>query len=150
VASNRPLPRQALIRISTEGQQHANALNTIASAQGWGPPSLLRMASISSRRAEACALRQLRRTTAAHGVWRYFGKGRFGVTIWDLFYDVNTAQPLRYNKLRLEVTLADDRDSASARAIVETSICKVLWWGRAQAAPTSCASRSSRSSRPRS
>jgi hypothetical protein len=28
--------------------------------------------------------------------------GRFGVTIWDLFYDVNTAQPLRYNKLRLE------------------------------------------------
>ena len=42
------------------------------------------------------------------------------MTIWDLFYDVNTAQPLRYNKLRLEVTLADDRDSASARAIVET------------------------------
>ena len=58
--------------------------------------------------------------TAAHGVWRYLGKGRFGVTIWDLFYDVNTAQPLRYNRLRLEVTLADDRDSASARAIVET------------------------------
>jgi hypothetical protein len=58
--------------------------------------------------------------TPAFGVWRYLGKGRFGVTIWDLFYDVNTAQPLRYNKLRLEMTLADDRDSASARAIVET------------------------------
>ena len=58
--------------------------------------------------------------TAAHGVWRYLGNGRFGVTLWDLFYDVNTAQPLRYNKLRLEVTMADDRDSASARAIVET------------------------------
>ena len=58
--------------------------------------------------------------TAAHGVWRYLGQGRFGVTIWDLFYDVNTAQPLRYNKLRLEVTLADDRDRASASAIVET------------------------------
>ena len=58
--------------------------------------------------------------TAAHGVWRYLGHGRFGVTIWDLFYDVNTADPLRYNKLRLEVTLADDRDSASAKAIVET------------------------------
>jgi hypothetical protein len=57
--------------------------------------------------------------TAAHGVWRYLGKGRFGVTIWDIFYDVNTAQPLRYNKLRLEVTLGDDRDNASARAIVE-------------------------------
>ena len=57
--------------------------------------------------------------TAAHGVWRYLGKGRFGVTLWDLFYDVKTAQPLRYNKLRLELTLADDRDSASASAIVE-------------------------------
>ena len=58
--------------------------------------------------------------TLTHGVWRYLGEGRFGVTIWDLFYDVNTAQPLRYNKLRLEVTLGDDRDNASARAIVET------------------------------
>jgi hypothetical protein len=58
--------------------------------------------------------------TPAHGVWRYLGKGRFGVTIWDLFYDVNTAQPLRYNRLRLEVTLGDDRDSANATAIVET------------------------------
>ena len=58
--------------------------------------------------------------TAAHGVWRYLGKGRFGVTIWDLFYDANTAQPLRYNKLRLKLTLADDHDSASATAIVET------------------------------
>ena len=57
--------------------------------------------------------------TVAHGVWRYLGNGRFGVTIWDLFYDVNTAQPLRYNKLRLELTLADDLDSASATAIVE-------------------------------
>ena len=28
--------------------------------------------------------------TGAHGVWRYLGKGRFGVTIWDIFYDVNT------------------------------------------------------------
>jgi hypothetical protein len=57
--------------------------------------------------------------TAAHGVWRYLGNGRFGVTIWDLFYDVNTAQPLRYNRLRLEVTLGDDRDHASAKAIVD-------------------------------
>ena len=43
--------------------------------------------------------------TAAHGVWRYLGKGRFGVTIWDIFYDVNTGQLLHYMKLRLEVTL---------------------------------------------
>jgi hypothetical protein len=58
--------------------------------------------------------------TPAHGVWRYLGNGRFGVTIWDLFYDGNTAQPLRYNRLRLEVTLGDDRDEASATAIVDT------------------------------
>lgn len=57
--------------------------------------------------------------TAAHGVWRYLGKGRFGVTIWDLFYDVNTGQPLRYNRLRLEVTMGDGGDDASARAIVD-------------------------------
>jgi hypothetical protein len=58
--------------------------------------------------------------TPAYCVWRYLGNGRFGVTIWDLFYDVNTAQPLGYNRLRLEVTLGDDGDHASARAIVET------------------------------
>ena len=57
--------------------------------------------------------------TAAHGVWRYLGKGRFGVTIWDLFYDANTLLPLQYNKLRIEVTLGEDRDNASAMAIVE-------------------------------
>jgi hypothetical protein len=57
--------------------------------------------------------------TAAHGVWRYLGHGRFGVTLWDIFYDVNTAQLLRYNRLRLEVTLEDDRDEASARAIID-------------------------------
>src|SRR5262245_45526845 len=57
--------------------------------------------------------------TAAHGVWRYLGRGRFGVTIWELFYDVNTARPLRYNRLRLEVTLGADGDEASARAIVD-------------------------------
>jgi hypothetical protein len=57
--------------------------------------------------------------TPAFGVWRYLGQGRFGVTIWDLFYDVNTGQPLRYNKLRLEVTLGDGGAEASARAIVD-------------------------------
>ena len=57
--------------------------------------------------------------TAAHGVWRYLGKGRFGVTMWDIFYDINTGQLRHYMKIRLEVTLDDDRDEASARAILE-------------------------------
>ncbi len=55
--------------------------------------------------------------TPTHGVWRYLGKGRFGVTMWDIFYDINTGQLLHYTKIRLEVTLDDDRDEASARAI---------------------------------
>ena len=54
--------------------------------------------------------------TLTHGVWRYLGKGRFGVTMWDIFYDINTAQLIQYTKVRLEVTLGDDRDEASARA----------------------------------
>jgi hypothetical protein len=54
--------------------------------------------------------------TLTHGVWRYLGDGRFGVTMWDIFYDINTAQVLQYTKVRLEVTLGDDRDEASARA----------------------------------
>jgi hypothetical protein len=57
--------------------------------------------------------------TAAHGVWRYLGKGQFGVTIWDIFYDINTGQLRHYVRIRLEVTLDDDRDEASARAILE-------------------------------
>ena len=56
--------------------------------------------------------------TAAHGVWRYLGHGQFGVTMWDLFYDITTAQALYYNKLRLEVTL-DGRDDATGRATIE-------------------------------
>jgi hypothetical protein len=54
--------------------------------------------------------------TLTHGVWRYLGDGRFGVTMWDIFYDINTAQLIQYTKVRLEVTLGDDRDQASARA----------------------------------
>lgn len=54
--------------------------------------------------------------TLTHGVWRYLGDGRFGVTMWDIFYDINTAQLVQYTKVRLEVTLGDDRDEASARA----------------------------------
>lgn len=55
----------------------------------------------------------------AHGVWRYLGKGRFGVTMWDIFYAINTGQLLHYRKIRVELTLDDDRDEASARATLE-------------------------------
>ena len=54
--------------------------------------------------------------TLTHGVWRYLGDGRFGVTMWDIFYDINTAQLIQYTKVRLEVTMGEDRDEASARA----------------------------------
>jgi hypothetical protein len=57
--------------------------------------------------------------TLTHGVWRYLGDGRFGVTMWDIFYDINTAQLIQYTKVRLEVTLGADRDHASAVARLE-------------------------------
>jgi hypothetical protein len=47
------------------------------------------------------------------------GKGRFGVTMWDIFCDIDTGQLLHYMKIRLEVTLDDDRDEASAKATLE-------------------------------
>ena len=34
--------------------------------------------------------------TPAHGVWRYLGEGRFGVTMWDIFYDIDTGQLRHY------------------------------------------------------
>jgi hypothetical protein len=54
--------------------------------------------------------------TLTHGIWRYLGDGRFGVTLWDIFYDANTAQLIQYTKVRLEVTQGDDRDHATGRA----------------------------------
>ncbi len=41
------------------------------------------------------------------------------MTIWDIFYDINTGQLLHNMKIRLELTLDDDRDEASARALLE-------------------------------
>lgn len=57
--------------------------------------------------------------TSHHGLWRYLGEGRFGVTMWDIFYDIGTGQLIQYTKIRLEVTLGADRDEASARSMVE-------------------------------
>jgi hypothetical protein len=54
--------------------------------------------------------------TLTHGIWRYLGDGRFGVTMWDIFYDVNTGALVQYTKVRLEVTLGKNRDEASANA----------------------------------
>jgi hypothetical protein len=58
--------------------------------------------------------------TPAHGVWRYLGKGRFGVTMWDIFYDVSTGQLRHFMKIRLEVTIGEDTDEATGTAVLET------------------------------
>ena len=58
--------------------------------------------------------------TSAHGVWRYLGKGRFGVTMWDIFYDVSTGQLRYFMKVRYTVTMGNDRDEASVVALLET------------------------------
>jgi hypothetical protein len=52
--------------------------------------------------------------TLLHGVWRHLGGRRFGYTVWDIWYDVNTAQLIQFAKIRAEVTL-DNNDEASAR-----------------------------------
>jgi hypothetical protein len=57
--------------------------------------------------------------TPAHGVWRYLGRERFGVTMWDIFYDVNTGQLRHYMRIRYEVTIDRDGDTASVTAVLE-------------------------------
>jgi hypothetical protein len=51
--------------------------------------------------------------TSLHGVWRHLGGRRFGYTIWDIWYDANTAQLIQFGKLRGEATLSKDRDEAN-------------------------------------
>jgi hypothetical protein len=57
--------------------------------------------------------------TNHHGVWRYLGGRQFGVTLWDIIYDVNTGQLLQYTRIRLEVTVGENGDDATARSRVE-------------------------------
>jgi hypothetical protein len=57
--------------------------------------------------------------TSHHGVWRHLGGRRFGLTMWDIFYDQTTGQVLQYTKIRSELTLdSDDEMSAIAQAEV--------------------------------
>jgi len=46
--------------------------------------------------------------TSHHGVWRHLGGRRYGVTMWDIFYDQTTNQVLQYTKIRSELTLDSD------------------------------------------
>ena len=46
--------------------------------------------------------------TSHHGVWRHLGGRRYGVTMWDIFYDQTTGQVLQYTKIRSELTLDSD------------------------------------------
>jgi hypothetical protein len=57
--------------------------------------------------------------TSHHGVWRYLGGRQFGLTMWDIFYDINTNQLIQYTKIRAEVTLAENLDEASASVRVD-------------------------------
>ena len=56
--------------------------------------------------------------TSHHGVWRHLGGRRYGLTMWDIFYDQTTNQVLQYTKIRSELTLDSD-DEMSARSQVE-------------------------------
>ena len=56
--------------------------------------------------------------TSHHGVWRHLGGAQFGLTMWDIFYDITTNQLIQYTKIRMELTL-DNEDEMSASAKVE-------------------------------
>ncbi len=56
--------------------------------------------------------------TAHHGVWRHLGGRQFGLTMWDIIYDLNTGELKLYTKIRMELRLSGN-DEASARAKVE-------------------------------
>jgi hypothetical protein len=51
--------------------------------------------------------------TSHHGVWRHLGGRQFGLTMWDIFYDINTGQLIQFTKLRQVITL-ENNDEASA------------------------------------
>ena len=53
--------------------------------------------------------------TSHHGVWRHLGGRRYGLTMWDIFYDQATGQVLQFTKIRSELTLVSD-DEMTARA----------------------------------
>jgi hypothetical protein len=56
--------------------------------------------------------------TSHHGVWRHLGGRRFGLTMWDIFYDINTNQLIQFTKLRVEVTL-ENSDEASGNVKID-------------------------------
>lgn len=56
--------------------------------------------------------------TSHHGVWHHLGGRLFGLTMWDIFYDINTGQLVQYTKIRMELTL-DSPDEMSASGKVE-------------------------------
>jgi hypothetical protein len=56
--------------------------------------------------------------TSHHGAWRHLGEQRYGLTIWDIFYDQATGQPLQFTRIRSELTLVNDNEM-TARAQVE-------------------------------
>jgi hypothetical protein len=120
----------ALAPAATQAQEHSNQGQPWGIVGSWFGTTTTGLRQLVTFHADGTVLRSVPGEvgidparpphTAAHGVWRYLGHGRFGVTIWDIFYDVNTGQLLRYNRLRLEVTLNDDdRDKGSARAIID-------------------------------
>ena len=57
--------------------------------------------------------------TAHHGVWRHLGGRQFGLTIWDIIYDLNTGQLQLYTKIRAVLTLGENGDEVSGSAKLE-------------------------------
>jgi hypothetical protein len=56
--------------------------------------------------------------TSLHGVWRHLGGRQFGYTVWDIWYDINTAQLVQFARIRAEVTLNENGAVCLGAALV--------------------------------
>jgi hypothetical protein len=73
----------------------------------------------NSIQGEVSANPELGVLTPLHGVWKYLGGRRFGVTAVGVQYDINTGAYLGMLKVRIELTVNKDADQISGTDKVE-------------------------------
>jgi hypothetical protein len=74
---------------------------------------------VNSVQGEISANPQSLTHTSHHGVWRHLGGRQFGLTMWDLVYDINTGQLNLYTRIRAVLTLSETEDEVSGSAKVD-------------------------------
>ena len=70
-------------------------------------------------KSEVSTIPELGVLTPAHGVWKYLGGRRFGITAIGILYDINTGQLLGYLKAQPVLTINRAGDEMSGTDHVE-------------------------------